>query len=114
MTCPWHWRSVVTAASVTPAAAKERWHLMSAVCLERLPIITQDITPIEKEMSELYKQMDYEYSCMSDHELRHAEDLWVSSIDSSNIIFFECFKSIFDSKIVEVTIARFKNVLWLS
>jgi hypothetical protein len=75
VSCPQRWQSVVAATSGTSTTAKERWQLMSAVCLERLPVITQDMNPTEKEMSGLYRQMDYEYSCLSDHELRHAEDL---------------------------------------
>jgi len=47
---------------------------MSAVCLERLPVITQEPTAIEKDVAEMFKQIEFEYSCLSDHELRNLED----------------------------------------
>ena len=48
---------------------------MSAVCLERIPIITSELTPQETEFNELMLKLEKENSCMSDHELRHIDDL---------------------------------------
>lgn len=48
---------------------------MSAVCLERFPVITQEMNPLEKKFSQLLQTMEHEKSHLSDHELRHLEDL---------------------------------------
>ena len=77
-TCTQCQRSLGTVAHAMPKNASSearRWQLMSSVCLERLPIVTQEMNPIEREISALFAKMDIEYSCLSDHELRHAEDL---------------------------------------
>jgi len=53
----------------------KRWQLMSAVCLERLPLITAPMNDIETDVSTMFAQMDMEHSSLSDHELRRLDDL---------------------------------------
>ena len=48
---------------------------MSAVCLERMPIITQNMTELEKEYSKTMIMIEREKSLLSDHTLRHLEDM---------------------------------------
>ena len=48
---------------------------MSAVCLERFPVITQEMNSIENEFGQLLSKMELEQSHLSNHELRHLEDL---------------------------------------
>jgi len=48
---------------------------MSAVCLERLPLITAQMNDIEKDVSAMFSQIEVEHSRLSDHELRHLDDL---------------------------------------
>ena len=74
--CPRRRASTVTAAAPAQSSTKpERWQLLSAVCLERLPVVTQEMNAIEQEFARLMATMELEYSCLSDHELRHREDL---------------------------------------
>ncbi|XP_061102556.1 39S ribosomal protein L46, mitochondrial [Conger conger] len=50
------------------------WTLHGAVCLQRLPILSQDRSPIEEQFDELMNQMELERSLLSEHELRLLED----------------------------------------
>lgn len=71
-------RKACTAASPmvqTPPVSNYQWHIMSAVCLERKPVISQEMTPIEKSYSTLLQTLEHENSLLSNHELRHKEDL---------------------------------------
>ena len=49
--------------------------MLGAVCLERLPLITPPMKPIEAEMAQLIEKLDMQKSLKSDHELRQEEDL---------------------------------------
>ncbi|KAI0211629.1 39S ribosomal protein L46, mitochondrial [Lamellibrachia satsuma] len=60
---------------VSRRCCSEQWQLVSAVCLERFPITTQPKNKIEEDFSELMAKLELEYSHLSDHELRHLEDL---------------------------------------
>jgi len=48
---------------------------MSAVCLERLPVITAPMNTIETDASAMFSQIEMENSSLSDHELRQLDDL---------------------------------------
>ncbi|KAI5607649.1 39S ribosomal protein L46, mitochondrial, partial [Silurus asotus] len=50
------------------------WVIHGAVCLQRLPVISQDLNPVEEKFMELMRQMELERSMLSDHELRLLED----------------------------------------
>ncbi|XP_052363441.1 39S ribosomal protein L46, mitochondrial-like, partial [Oncorhynchus keta] len=50
------------------------WKLYGAVCLQRLPVISQERNPIEDQFAELMHQMELERSLLSDHEQRLLED----------------------------------------
>jgi 39S mitochondrial ribosomal protein L46 len=72
--CRCAFSTVPTVGSFNSGSNKQ-WQLLSAVCVERLPIITQEMNEREREMLTLMKQVELEYSHLSDHELRHAEDM---------------------------------------
>ncbi|GAB1603212.1 39S ribosomal protein L46, mitochondrial-like [Argonauta hians] len=63
-----HGRGVATEAISKP------WQLVSAVCLERLPLICQTPTEFELKYSQLVETEEVEKSFLSDHELRYRED----------------------------------------
>ncbi|ESO89945.1 hypothetical protein LOTGIDRAFT_124295, partial [Lottia gigantea] len=50
------------------------WDLFGAVCLERRPIITKEMTDYEKKMSDFLSKLELENSLLSDHELRFRDD----------------------------------------
>ncbi|XP_026122493.1 39S ribosomal protein L46, mitochondrial-like [Carassius auratus] len=67
-------RQQCSALNVKTAAVASPWALHGAVCLQRLPVVSQDRSPIEEEFMELMHQMELERSLLSDHELRLLED----------------------------------------
>ncbi|XP_042732025.1 39S ribosomal protein L46, mitochondrial, partial [Lagopus leucura] len=64
-------RSLSTAS---PAAAPRPWKLFGALCLLRLPRITQPLRKEEEEMAALMEQIELEKSHYSDHEIRKLEE----------------------------------------
>lgn len=56
---------------------EKKWKIVTAVCLERLPVIAPPMKPIEKQMTELFHEMDVIKSLKSDHEIRQEEDRYV-------------------------------------
>ncbi|XP_034416258.1 39S ribosomal protein L46, mitochondrial isoform X2 [Cyclopterus lumpus] len=54
--------------------APSPWTLMAAVCLQRLPVISADCSPIEQQFRQMMHQMEQEKSLLSDHELQLLED----------------------------------------
>jgi hypothetical protein len=59
-----------TEAQRTPG----QWQLVSAVCLQRPPVITAEQTPLEQQYAAMMAQMELESSLLSDHELHAKED----------------------------------------
>lgn len=48
----------------------EKWDLLSAVCLERQPIITKPMQDIQIRYQNMLQQIEFENSLMSDFEIR--------------------------------------------
>ena len=57
------------------AAGAGAWHLYSAVCLERLPVVAPPLSSAEQRMATLLRQLEFESSLKSDHEMRHEMDM---------------------------------------
>lgn len=66
--------------------SEEKWQLCSAVCLQRTTKITQEMTKIEKDFSQLMSQLELENSSLSDHELRHKDDQWVLKLNIADVL----------------------------
>jgi len=63
------------AAASSTSESRLPWQLVSAVCLERVPTLTPPLSSFQKKMQDYYDQLDYENSLLSDHEVRHLQDL---------------------------------------
>ncbi|XP_038069567.1 39S ribosomal protein L46, mitochondrial-like [Patiria miniata] len=50
-----------------------KWQLVSAVCLERYPVVSQDRVGIEQEYGNLLETVELENSLLSEHELQVAQ-----------------------------------------
>ena len=51
------------------------WHVYGSVCVERLPIISAELTDLEKDFQQVLLDIENENSMLSDHELRHLADM---------------------------------------
>jgi large subunit ribosomal protein L46 len=59
----------------TATTLKEKWDLVTAVCLERKPLITTPLTKLELDYKNLLSQVEFERSLKSDHEMRIEKEL---------------------------------------
>ncbi|XP_057278953.1 39S ribosomal protein L46, mitochondrial [Pezoporus wallicus] len=67
-------RAAGWARGACTAAAPRSWRLFGAMCLLRLPRITQPLEKEEEEMTALMGQIELEKSHYSDHEIRKLEE----------------------------------------
>ncbi|XP_055534190.1 39S ribosomal protein L46, mitochondrial [Wyeomyia smithii] len=60
------------ASKSTPSAAhkKEKWDIFAGVLVERLPIVTKTMTPLEAKFKTMLDQIEFENSLKSNHEMR--------------------------------------------
>lgn len=49
---------------------KEKWDLLAGVLVERLPVVTKTMEPIEAKFKSILDQIEFENSLKSNHELR--------------------------------------------
>lgn len=72
------WVSSLCSRSLTLAALPSRtklpWRLWGALCLQRPPLISKPLTPLQEEMAALLQQVETEKSLYSDHELRALDE----------------------------------------
>ena len=61
-------RSNTTAASLQVG---RKWDIMAAVCIERPPYVTPQLSELEQKMMGMLEQKELEESMLNDHELRH-------------------------------------------
>ncbi|XP_069321843.1 large ribosomal subunit protein mL46 [Eulemur rufifrons] len=66
------YRSLALAAA--PANKESPWRLLGALCLQRPPVVSKPLTPIQEEMAALLQQIEIEKSLYSDHELRALDE----------------------------------------
>ncbi|XP_037000949.2 39S ribosomal protein L46, mitochondrial [Artibeus jamaicensis] len=72
------WGSSPGSRSLTLAAAPSNsvspWRLLGALCLQRPPLVSKSLTPLQEEMAALLEQIEAERSLYSDHELRALDE----------------------------------------
>ncbi|KAF0310526.1 39S ribosomal protein L46, mitochondrial [Amphibalanus amphitrite] len=51
------------------------WHLYTAVCLQRLPVVAPPLSDTERRFAALLRQLEFERSLKSSHEIRHEMDI---------------------------------------
>ncbi|XP_035538173.1 39S ribosomal protein L46, mitochondrial isoform X2 [Morone saxatilis] len=66
-------RATLETKSVTERASSP-WCLTAAVCLQRLPVITAEYSPMEQQYRDMIQQIELEKSLLSEHELRLLQD----------------------------------------
>nr|KAF6411028.1 mitochondrial ribosomal protein L46 [Rousettus aegyptiacus] len=54
--------------------SRSAWRLLGAVCLQRPPLVSKALTPLQEEMAALLQQIEIERSLYSDHELRALDE----------------------------------------
>lgn len=57
-------------ASMSTGVQEKKWDLMTAICVERHPLITKLKSPIEEKFQDMLEQIEIENSMKSDHEIR--------------------------------------------
>lgn len=65
-------RSLSLAAA--PSSGGSPWRLLGALCLQRPPVVSKALTPLQEEMAALLQQIEIERSRYSDHELRALDE----------------------------------------
>ncbi|XP_036133986.1 39S ribosomal protein L46, mitochondrial [Molossus molossus] len=72
------WAANLRARRLTQAAAPSSsappWRLLGALCLQRPPVVSKALTPLQEEMAALLQQIEIERSRYSDHELRALDE----------------------------------------
>ncbi|XP_007944288.1 39S ribosomal protein L46, mitochondrial [Orycteropus afer afer] len=53
-----------------PSNTGSPWRLLGALCLQRPPLISKPLTPLQEDMAALLEQIEVERSLYSDHEFR--------------------------------------------
>jgi len=61
--------------SQSSAAAAEKWDLYAGVLVERLPVVSKSLNPLEKQFQDMLWRVEYENSLKSDHELKHEREI---------------------------------------
>uniref|UniRef100_A0A182V443 Large ribosomal subunit protein mL46 n=1 Tax=Anopheles merus TaxID=30066 RepID=A0A182V443_ANOME len=63
-------RAAATHATPVAPQTDQKWDLYAGVLVERLPIVTKTLDPIEAKFKEMLNQIELEKSLKSNHELR--------------------------------------------
>ncbi|ALC44811.1 mRpL46 [Drosophila busckii] len=61
--------------STSAAGAKDKWDLYAGVLVERLPVVSKTLNPLERQFQDMLWKVELENSLKSNHELQHERDL---------------------------------------
>ncbi|XP_032692745.1 39S ribosomal protein L46, mitochondrial [Lontra canadensis] len=102
-------RSLALAAA--PSISGSPWRLLGAVCLQRPPLVSKPLTPLQEEMAALLQQIEVERSLYSDHELRALDeaqqlakkkaDLYDEEGDERNILLVQDLEDAWEQKFLQ-------------
>ncbi|KAL1774373.1 39S ribosomal protein L46, mitochondrial [Sigmodon hispidus] len=67
-------RSRCLSLEAASSSSRSPWRLLGALCLQRPPVITKALTPLQEEMADLLRKVETERSLYSDHELRALDE----------------------------------------
>ncbi|XP_065728703.1 large ribosomal subunit protein mL46 [Phocoena phocoena] len=102
-------RSLALAAA--PSSSASPWRLLGALCLQRPPLVSKLLTPLQEEMEALLQQIEIERSLYSDHELRALDeaqklakkksDLYGEEEDEQNILLLQDLEDMWEQKFLQ-------------
>ncbi|KAM8958182.1 large ribosomal subunit protein mL46 [Lycaon pictus] len=102
-------RSLSLAAA--PSSSGSPWRLLGALCLQRPPLVSKPLTPLQEEMAALFQQIEVERSMYSDHELRALDearrlakkkaDLYDEEDDEQDILLVQDLEEVWEQKFLQ-------------
>ncbi|XP_077727860.1 large ribosomal subunit protein mL46 isoform X1 [Canis aureus] len=102
-------RSLSLAAA--PSSSGSPWRLWGALCLQRPPLVSKPLTPLQEEMAALFQQIEVERSMYSDHELRALDearrlakkkaDLYDEEDDEQDILLVQDLEEVWEQKFLQ-------------
>ncbi|XP_059735137.1 large ribosomal subunit protein mL46 isoform X1 [Bos taurus] len=107
---PWSLGSRSLTLAAAPSNSASPWRLLGALCLQRPPLVSKQLTPMQEEMAALLQQMEIERSLYSDHELRALDeaeqlekkksDLYEEK-DEKNILLVQDLEDMWEQKFLQ-------------
>lgn len=97
-----------------------KWDIMAGICLQRKPVITKSLTDIEVKFQNILRDIEFEKSLKSDHELRHDKDVQrmeklksgkVTDFDDTNQTSNQTAQDYLDKNKVELNTFEFSSRL---
>ncbi|XP_013414396.1 39S ribosomal protein L46, mitochondrial [Lingula anatina] len=67
-------RTTSTVGTDSNSTANERWDLVSAVCVERRPVIGREKTELEQQVEQIFRDIEFERSLVCDYEKRQKSE----------------------------------------
>nr|XP_019582289.1 PREDICTED: 39S ribosomal protein L46, mitochondrial [Rhinolophus sinicus] len=97
--------------ATAPSNRGSPWHLLGALCLQRPPLVSKPLTPLQEEIAALLQQIEIERSLYSDHELRALDeaqrlakrkaDLYDDEEDEKNILMVQDLEDMWEQKFLQ-------------
>ncbi|XP_052515342.1 39S ribosomal protein L46, mitochondrial [Budorcas taxicolor] len=107
---PWSLGSRSLTLAAAPSNSASPWRLLGALCLQRPPLVSKQLTPMQEEMAALLQQIEIERSLYSDHELRALDeaeqlakkksDLYEEE-DEKNILLVQDLEDMWEQKFLQ-------------